>query len=549
MSKIIKYGSKASASVMRGIDAVADIVKTTVGPKGRNVLIRNQISTPIITNDGVTIAKSIQLKDNAEDAGAQLIIQSANKTNDVAGDGTTTTTILAQEMIHQFNDLIAQKSDSDYNPVEIQKEMIKASNDVSDYLKSIAVPVKTSEDIKRVATISSGNEEIGNLIANAYELAGDYGSVIVEDSKTGINNIKAIEGMKLTNGSVTPYLLNDRIKGKSEVTDVSILVTKDKIDSVTDMFVVLDKVIKEGRKLLIICEDIDFEPLNMILLNKAKGAPINISIITHPAFGNLRENLIEDICIATGATLMGRDIGLPLKDFETSYLGEADQITVTMDETIVKFKEVSSSGVNLAEIRNNRINEIHNVLENADKSDREQYERRISNLTNGIVVIEIGGNSEVEIGDIKLRVEDALNSVQAAKEEGIVAGGGYSFLQAYMNFLNGCVLNADNFNCGEYIVYKSMLAVTKQIAENSGADGDEVVDNCIREKLGFNALTEKYENLVESGVINAVKVDRYSLINATSVASTVITMGGLIVEEPEPESNVLQLQGPIPTLM
>ena len=548
MSKVIKYGSKASVAVMSGIDAVADIVKTTVGPKGRNVLIRNQISAPVITNDGVTIAKSIQLKDNAEDAGAQLIIQSANKTNDVAGDGTTTTTILAQEMIHQFNTMIEGQNEDKYNPVEIQKEMIKASNAVSDYLKSIAMPVKTSEDIKRVASISSGNEEIGELIANAYALAGEYGSVIVEDSKTGINSIKAIEGMKLTNGSVTPYLLTDRIKGKSEVTDVSILVTKDKIDSVTDMFVVLDRVIRENKKLLIICEDIEFEPLNMILMNKAKGAPINISIITHPAFGNLRENLIEDICIATGATLMGRDIGLPLKDFDISYLGEADQITVTMDETIIKFKEVSSTGINLLEARNSRVDEIQAILETVDKSDKEQYERRVSNLVSGIVVMEIGGNSEVEMGDTKLRVEDALNSVQAAKEEGIVAGGGYSFLQAYTNRLVESK-ELPELNQGEYIVYKSLLSVTRQIAENSGADGDEVVDKCIKDKLGFNALTGTYEDLVKSGVINAVKVDRYSMINATSVASTVITMGGLIVEEPEPESNVLQLQGPLPTML
>ena len=541
MSKIIKYGEEASSAIIKGIDTVANIVKTTVGPRGRNVLVRNQISAPIITNDGVTIAKSIQLKDTMEDAGAQLIIQSANKTNEIAGDGTTSTIILAQEIIHKFYEIVEDKED--INVVQIQKEMIKASEEISDYLKSIAIPVKSSEDIKRVATISSGSEDTGKLIADAYELAGDYGSVIVEDSKTGMNNIKAIEGMKLSNGSVTPYLLNDRVKGKSEVADVNVLVTKDKIDSVTDMFAVLDKSIKEGRKLLIICEDIEFEPLNMIIMNKAKGAPINISIITHPAFGALRENLIEDICIATGATLMGRDIGLPLKDFETSYLGEADQITVTMDETIIKFKSVSSTGVDLLKDRNIRVEEIKTILETADNSDKEQYERRISNLTNGIVVMEVGGNSEVEIKDTKLRIEDALNSVQAAKEEGIVAGGGYSFLSA--------VINAPNRDgsTGENIVYKSLEAVTRQIAENAGFDGPMVVSECYNKKLGFNATSGEYEDLVETGIINAVKVDRYSLINATSVAATVITMGGAIVEEPEPDQNVLQLQGPISTLM
>lgn len=543
MSKVIKYGDNATDAIINGIDIVADIVKTTVGPKGRNVLIRNQVSQPIITNDGVTIAKSIQLKDNAEDAGAQLVIQAASKTNDIAGDGTTTTTILAQEMIHKYYEFI--KDEPDVNVVQVQKQMIKASKDISDYLLSEAIPVTTSDDIKRVASISSGSEETGKLIADAYDKAGDYGSIIVEDSKTGINNIKAIEGMKLTNGSVTPYLLNDKIKGKSEVTDVSVLVTKDKIDNVSDLFPVLDKCIKEGRKLLVICEDIEYEPLNMILMNKAKGAPLNISIITHPAFGALRENLIEDICIATGATLMGRDIGRPLKDFETEFLGEADEISVSMDETIIKFKTVSSTGNNLLELRNNRIEEIKNILEQVAIEDKEQYERRISNLSNGIVVMEIGGNSELEIKDTKLRVEDALNSVQAAKEEGIVAGGGYSFITALIK------ANNDNkqVTLGEKVVYDALQAVTKQIAENAGYDGNTVVSECFNKQLGFNALNGEYEDLIKTGVVNAVKVDRYSLINATSIASTVITMGGLIVEAPEPEQNVLQLQGPLPTMM
>ena len=340
MSKEIKVGNDARDFVVKGIDKVADIVKTTVGPKGRNVLIRNQISAPIITNDGVTIAKSIELKDNTEDAGAQLIIQAANNTNTVAGDGTTTTTILAQEMIHLFFDNI----DENVNVVQTQKEMIKASNDISDYLKSIAIPVTDIASIERVATISSGNETIGNIISKAFEMAGDYGSVIVEDSKTGNDNLVSIQGMKLTNGSVTPYLLNDRINMKSDIVDMSVLIIKDKIDSVTDLFGVLDKCIPIGKKLLIICDDIEFEPLNMVLGNKAQGRISNIGIIRLPGFGELRESLVEDICIATGATLMGRDMGRPLKDFELDYLGEVEQAIITNDDTILKFKDISSSG-------------------------------------------------------------------------------------------------------------------------------------------------------------------------------------------------------------
>lgn len=537
MSKVIKYGNEANTAIIKGIDTVADIVKTTVGPKGRNVLIREQISRPIITNDGVTIAKSIVLKDNTEDAGAQLIIQAANQTNDVAGDGTTTTTILAQEMIHQF--ITNTEGLPPVNVVQVQNEMLKASNDISDYLKSIAVPVTDNASIERVATVSSGSAEMGKLIAKAFESAGEYGSVIVEDSKTGIDNLVSIQGMKLTNGSVTPYLLKDRKEGKSDTVDVGVLITKDKIDSVTDMFKVLDVCIKAGKqKLLIICDDIEFEPLNMVLMNKAKGAPIDISIIRLPGFGELRENLVEDICIATGATLMGRDISRTLKDFDTEFLGEADQVIVTMDDTIIKFKDVSLGGNNLMGARLERVEELKEQQKKASKDQQEQYSRRISNLISGVSVLEVGGNSEVEIKDRKLRIEDALNSVQSAKEEGIVAGGGFSFLQAFMKVQKETV----GLPLGEGIVYNSLTAVTEQIAENSGVDGCDVVTTCIEKGLGYNALTGEYENLIETGVINAVKVDRYSLINATSVASTVITMGGSIVEENEPESNVLKLQ-------
>ena len=543
MNKIIKYDNEAKDLVVKGIDTVANIVKTTVGPKGRNVLIREAVSAPIITNDGVTIAKSIHLKDNAEDAGAQLIIQAANKTNLVAGDGTTTTTILAQEMIHKYFDEYKEEH-KDVNVVQIQKDMIKASEEISDYLKSIAIPVKDNEAIKRVATISSGSEITGKLIADAFANAGEFGSVIVEDSKTGKDHLDNIQGMKLANGTLSNYLLNDRINLKSEIVDAKVLITKDKIDSVTDILPILDTVVKEGLKLLIICNDIDFEPLNMILVNKAKGAPLNVSIIGLPGFGELRENLIEDICIATGATLMGRDIGRTFRDFDISMLGEVEEAIITPDDTVLKFKDVSSTGIDLKDEREVRVEEITGIMENIpEESDREQYKRRISNLISGISVIQVGGNSEIEIKDKKLRIEDAINSVKAAMEEGIVPGGGYSFLSA--------VINAPEREgtLGERIVYNSLESVTRQIAENAGFDGPMTVANCYNKQLGFNALTGEYENLVETGVINAAKVDRYGILNATSIASTVITMGGLIVDEPEKDQNVLQLSGPLPGMM
>ena len=544
MSKIIKYDEEAKNSVITGIDAVANIVKTTVGPKGRNVLIRNELSKPVITNDGVTIAKAIELKDNAEDAGAQLIIQAANKTNEIAGDGTTTTTILAQEMIHQYYELV-KDSDEYVNVVQVQKDMIKTSEAISNYLTSIATPVNSNEDIERVATISSGNSETGKLLAKAFEQAGEYGSVIVEDSKTGKDNLVSIQGMKLSSGSVTPYLLNDRINMKTDMLDAEVLITKDKIDSVTEFFTVLDAVVQTGKKLLVICDDIEYEPLNMVLMNKAKGAPLNISIIRLPGFGELRENLVEDICIATGATLMGRDIGLTLKDFDISYLGQTDQVIVTQDDTVIKFKDLSTNGSNLLEARQQRVEELKATMERVNKEDQEQYKRRISNLVSGISVIEVGGNSDVEIKDKKLRLEDAINSVQAAKEEGIVPGGGYSFLLAGAYLTENRADTILDITIGEAVVYNSLRAVTRQIAENSGMLGDDIVNECLDKQLGYNALTNNFEDLIETGVINSVKVDRYSLINATSVASTVITMGGLIVNENEKDQNVLQLQAPL----
>lgn len=535
MSKVIKTGESARDAIIKGVDTVADLVKMTVGPKGRNVIIRDLMNPPVITNDGVTIAKSIELKDKVEDTGAQLIIQVANKTNEVAGDGTTTTTILAQEMIHNYFESYADYKS--LNVVQVQKDMLKAANNISNYLLSQSVKIKDTDSIEKVATISSGNNDIAHIIAQAFEKAGQYGSVIVEDSKTGMDSFKAIDGMRLTNGSISQFLFNDRVNQKTDMVDVNVLVTTDKLDSVTDLIKIYDYIIKNGKKLLIICDDIETEPLNMTVMNKARGALSNIAIIGLPGFGELRENLLNDICLATGATLIGRDQGSTLKDFEPKYLGELEQVTVTTDDTVLKFVDTDSYGEDLLKVRQDRVTELEKTMENIQKEeDKEQYKRRIANLLGGIVTIEIGGNTEVEVKDKKLRVEDALNSVQSAIEEGIVPGGGYSFLMAYLANKNNEVTE------GENIVYQSLKAVTSQIAENAGYNGEDVVKNCLDKQQGFNALTGNYENLLDTGVINSVKVDRFSLLNAASVASTVITMGGVVTDENEKDQNVLQLQ-------
>lgn len=538
MNRIIKYEEDARSSVLKGVDSVANIVKTTLGPKGRNVLIRNNLDAPIITNDGVTIAKAIQLKDNAEDAGAQLIIQAANKTNKVAGDGTTTTTVLAQNMIHEYLNYINVNSDVKENVVQVQKEMINTSNQISDYLREIATPISSKEDITRIASISSGSDQIGNLIADAFEQAGEYGSVVVEDSKTGEDGFESIQGMKIPNGSVSSFLLNDRVNMKTDFYDVSVLITADKIDDASELLPILDFIVKSGKKLLILCDDIENEPLNMIIANKLKGLPLNVSVIRLPGFGQLREDLIEDLCIATNSTLISRDKGTTLKDFNPNFLGEVEQIVITMTDSIIKFKDISSTGIDLKANRQDRVDIISNQMNQANEDESKQYERRIANLLSGISVISVGGNSEVEIQDKKLRIEDAINSVQSAKEEGIIPGGGYGFLLAYMNLVD----ESQGYTLGQSIIYNSLKSVTEQIAENAGYDKEEVLADCFEKKLGFNALTGEYQDLLSSGVVNSVKVDRYSLINAASVASTLITMGGLIVDENEKDQNILQLQ-------
>lgn len=540
MSKVIKLGDEAHSAIIKGIDAVANIVKTTLGPKGKNVLIRNHISPPIITNDGVTIAKAIELKDNAEDAGAQLIIQAANKTNMIAGDGTTTTTLLAQEIIHGFYNYFELEADdaeniNEINVIQVQKDMIEASEEISDYLKSMAKPITGNSDIEKIATISSGSEHTGKLLAEAFDKAGEYGSVTVEVSKNGKDEISVIQGMKLTNGSISPYLLSDRLRGKSDISNVSVLITKDRIDSIQDIFAILELCLRTDRKLLIICDDIEYEPLSAIINNKSK---VNVSVIGLPGFGELRESLIEDICIATGATLMGREENLPLKDVSVSYLGEISQAIITMDDTILKFVDKKSDGHDLLKDRQDRVEAIKSVMANKNHDELEQYNRRIANLVGGLAVYRVGGNSDVETEDRKLRLEDAINSICSSMEEGIVVGGGYSFMDVYDH------VDLDKLSLGKRLVYQALCIVAIQIAENAGYDGIAVAKKCSDLGLGFNALTGNYENLLETGVVNSVKVDRYSLINAVSVASSVITMNGLIVEENEKDHNILQLQAP-----
>ena len=534
MAKVIKYGDEAQESLVAGINAVADIVKTTIGPKGRNVLIRNRIDVPIVTNDGVTIANTIELKDNIEDAGAALVKSAARKTNIISGDGTTTTTILAQEMIKEgFKEI-----KNGINAVQLQKEMLRAGDQVSEYLLENAIKMDTGKDIQRIAAISSNDDIIGGIISAAFEKAGTFGSVIVEESKTGKDGLITVEGMKYPYGSISPYFLADKSKEISKVDDVTVLVCKDKIDNVVELIPILDLCAREGRRLLIICEDMETEPMNMLIMNKARGA-INVSVIRLPGFGELKTELTDDLCIATGARAICRDDGIFMREFEPTWFGEASEIQVGNDDTVIKFKDMSSMGINLKAAREDRAEEIRRRIGDLPQHEsKERWQRRISNLIGGISSVQVGGNSEVEQKDKKLRIEDAIQSVSAALEEGIVAGGGFSFIDAARNF------RQEEDDAGSTLVKKCLLSITKQIASNAGKDGEEVVTKVIETNLGYNALTDTYEDLIKSGVINAVKVDRYAVLNAVSLAATVITMGGLVIEENEKDQNILQLQAP-----
>lgn len=528
MNKQIYNKKESIDGILKGVNKVVDLVSQTMGPKGKNVVIRNQYSEPIITNDGITIAQNIKLSDPLQDTGAALVISAANKTNTVAGDGTTTTTVLTRQLLNEYFSI---KSNEPVNVVNLQKEMLDAGEVVSNYLLSIAKPVKTIEDIEKVATISSNSKEIGKLIADAYENAGEYGTVIVEEDKLGKDSLETIHGMKIESGIVTPYLFTDIPNMKTNWQDVKVLVTTEEINGASDIINLLDMIIKINTKLLLICKDMPIEVITMIISNKQKGIPIDICPIRLPGTGLLGEQLLDDICLATNATLISRERGKTLKDVTLDDLGELNEILVTHNNSILKFKDESSNGINLLEKREKRATELKTQVDKVPENIKQSYTRRAANLVNGLSVIKVSGNSDIEITDKKLRIEDALNSVKSAKQEGVVAGGGYSFIQA-KEALGTQLLD----NLGGTIVLRALEAPTKQILSNADLNTVKIIEHMHEANMGYNALTNTYEDLFTNGVINSVKVDRYSLINAISVASTVITMCGAIIENTTDEN-------------
>ncbi|MBQ2512076.1 MAG: chaperonin GroEL [Clostridia bacterium] len=526
MAKDIFYGIDARNALLRGVDKLADTVKITLGPKGRNVVLDKKYGAPLITNDGVTIAKEIELDDNAENMGAQLVKEVATKTNDAAGDGTTTATLLAQSMIHEGMKNVTAGA----NPMIIRKGMKKAIDKAVECLAANSKPVSGSADIARVGTISAGDEVIGQLIADAMEKVSSDGVITVEESKSAETSSEVVEGMQFDRGYVSPYMATDMEKMEAVLDDCYILITDKKISAVQDILPLLEQIVQAGKKLLIIAEDLDGEALTTIILNKLRGTFTCVAVKA-PSFGEKRKEMLRDIAILTGGQVITSELGLELKDATVQELGRARQVKVTKENTII----VDGAG-DPAAIKD-RVAQIRVALENTTVSyDREKLQERLAKLAGGVAVIKVGAATEVEMKEKKLRIEDALNATKAAVEEGIVPGGGV----AYINVIPEVEKLLDTVDgdekTGVRIVLKALESPVRQIAENAGFDGAVVIDKIVssgKTGYGFDAYNEKYTDMMGAGIVDPTKVTRSALQNAESIASIILTTESVVANQKE----------------
>ena len=528
MAKDILYGIEARDALIRGVDKLANTVKITMGPKGRNVVLDKKYGTPLITNDGVTIAKEIELEDGAENMGAQLVREVATKTNDAAGDGTTTATLLAQAFIHEGMKNVAAGA----NPMVIRKGIQKAVDTAVASLKAASKPVSGKEDIARVGTISAGDEVIGTLIADAMEKVTADGVITVEESKSAETYSEVVEGMQFDRGYLSPYMATDTDKMEAVLDDALILITDKKISNVQDILPLLEQIVQSGKKLLIIAEDVEGEALTTLVLNKLRGT-FTVVAVKAPGFGDRRKEMLRDIAILTGGEVICDELGLDLKETTVDQLGHARQVKVNKDNTIIVGGDGDSEAIKA------RISQIKTAIETTTSDfDREKLQERLAKLSGGVAVIKVGAATETEMKEKKLRIEDALNATRAAVEEGIVAGGG----TAYVNVIDDVAALLSTVEgdekTGVSIVLKALEAPVRQIAENAGFEGSVVVDkikSSEKKGFGFNAYTEEYVDMIENGIVDPTKVTRSALQNASSVAATVLTTEALVVSKPEPE--------------
>ncbi len=527
MAKQIKYGIEARKALENGVNILADTVKITLGPKGRNVVLSRKYGSPLITNDGVTIAKEIEHEDAAENLGAQIVREVSTKTNDVAGDGTTTAAVLAQAIINEGSKNVAAGA----NPVILKKGIAKAVDVCVDELKKISKPISDKHSIAQVASISAGDESIGELISLAMEKVGNDGVITIEESKTMKTELKVVEGMQFDRGFASPYMATDLDKMVAELDNPFILITDRKITHIQEILPVLEQVVKTGRKLLIISDDIEGEALATLVLNKLRGAFTCVAVKA-PGFGDRRKAMLEDIAILTGGVVVSEELGYELKETTLDMLGSARQIRVDKDNTVIV--EGAGASENIAQ----RVKQIKNLLvESTSEYDKEKLQERLAKLAGGVAVIEVGAATEVEMKERKLRIEDALNATRAAVEEGIVPGGGVALLSTYKaveTFVNG--LEGDE-KTGAKIVLTAIQAPIKQIATNAGVDGSIVIHELLKNEsatYGYDALNNQFVDMIEAGILDPTKVTRSALQNAASVAATMLTTESVVVDLPEP---------------
>ncbi len=526
MAKNIIFGEDARKALQNGVDKLADAVKVTLGPKGRNVVLEKKYGAPLITNDGVTIAKEIELEDPFENMGAQLVKEVSVKTNDAAGDGTTTATVLAQALINEGMKNVAAGA----NPMIVKKGIKKASDEAIKTIIKNSKKVSGSDDIARVATVSSSDGEIGKLIAEAMEKVSADGVITVEESKTAETYSEVVEGMQFDRGYITPYMVTDSDKMEAVIDDALILITDKKISNIQEILPLLEEIVKAGKKLVIIAEDIEGEALSTLIVNKLRGTFTCVAVKA-PGFGDRRKEMLRDIAVLTGGEVVSEELGLDLKDTTVQMLGQAKQVKVTKENTII----VDGAG-SKNEIKD-RVAQIRNQIATTTSDfDREKLEERLAKLAGGVAVIKVGAATEIEMKEKKLRIEDALSATKAAVEEGIVAGGGVALLNAKAAVEKLCAKAQGDEKTGMNIVLASLEAPIRQIAYNAGIEGSVIVDKILssgKTGYGFNAYDETYVDMIEEGIVDPTKVTRSALENAASVAAMVLTTESLVADKPE----------------
>lgn len=533
MAKDIKHTSDARQALLDGVNKLADTVKVTLGPKGRNVLLEKSFGAPQITNDGVTIAQEIELEDKFENMGAQLVVEVASKTNDIAGDGTTTATVLTQAIVQEgMKNVVAGA-----NPVGIRRGIEKATEVAVEALREISTKVDSSESIEQIAAISSGDPEVGKIIASAMDKVGSDGVITIEESQSIETTLEVVEGMQFDRGYLSQYMVTDSEKMVADLENPYILITDQKISNVQDIVPLLEGIMQQNRPLLIIADDVDGEALPTLVLNKIRGT-LDVTAVKAPGFGDRRKGMLEDIAILTGGTVITEDLGLELKDTTIDQLGSASRVTVTKDDTVIV------EGAGEKELIEQRVALLRAQAEETTSDfDREKLQERIAKLAGGVAVIKVGAATETEIKERKLRIEDALNASRAAVEEGVVAGGGSAFL-SILDKLEAIDVEGDELT-GVSIILRALEEPVRQIAKNAGVDGSVIIERLKNSEagIGFNAVTGELVDMFEAGIIDPTKVTRSALQNAASVSALLLTTEAAVAEIPEPEKPAMDPNG------